>query len=633
MAKGSAFQKEALPVGQKDGRVWIVTLSLGGLWLLGVLVVVWDARQKQRISPPGATVAVLPPERQRESITELPSGDFVGSQACRECHDTIYEEYFSTHGMGRSLAAIHEAPLIEDYTSPGFQTSDGRRYQVLRNKEHVVHREAMFDLQGDTLFDESVVIQFLVGSGQRGRGYLYQRNGRIYQSPISWYTQRKTWDLSPGYPPGQHERFLRRITADCLFCHAGRIRMALRVEDRFADEPFAEAPIGCERCHGPGGEHVRRRSQGLEDRSLVAIGKLEPDRRDAVCWQCHLRAATWIEHPGHSRFAFRPGDLLEQHTLVVIEASDALSGMPAESTVLQLLSSRCYTASGGKLGCIGCHDPHRRPPVDQRAVYYQKKCLRCHEQDDCGLSEAERSSAPQGGLCVLCHMPRLPTPAVPHTALTDHRILRNPASETDQPVQKSNHLFFREERLQIEPLLLQRARGLWWAQQAMAGGPEVAKRAIAALEPLRFKWSGDDQLELLLGVAYAIAGRFREAEACWRRLVEQSLAPEDVYRMLATLYLAQGHFAQARDTARRWRTLYPESPQAWFMEGQALQGVMEFSQAIDAVRTSLDRDPTALVARQLLVALLEATGDRSQAAIQVQWIERFRSATRARSNR
>ena len=35
--------------------------------------------------------------------------------------------------------------------------------------------------------------------GSQGIGYLIERDGFLFQSPITWYVQQRRWDLSPGY--------------------------------------------------------------------------------------------------------------------------------------------------------------------------------------------------------------------------------------------------------------------------------------------------------------------------------------------------------------------------------------------------------------------------------------------------
>ncbi len=78
-----------------------------------------------------------------------------------------------------------------------------------------------------------------------------------------------------------------------------------------------------------------------------------------------------------------------------------------------MLESRCYTASGGRLHCVTCHDPHAA--LETKAAPYETKCLNCH-----GPGKTTCPVNPARG-CVECHMPRVwrqPT----HSFLSDHKI-------------------------------------------------------------------------------------------------------------------------------------------------------------------------------------------------------------------
>lgn len=604
---------------------WTAVVTLVALAAAAVLLL-WFRRQQ-----PAPNLLSENATKQPDSASNqpLPLGDFAGSDACRDCHDAIYRSYFTTHGMGNSAASWQRAEPIEDYQQAEFRTPDGRSYQVLHQSDQCVHREFFRDEQGELLFDESVAIEYVIGSGARGRGYVFTRDGRMYQSPISWYTQRHCWDLSPGYLPGQHARFLRRITEDCLFCHVGRIAVKTG-QHGFANPPILEEPIGCERCHGPAGEHVRRRSAGDVDDSLPRLASLPPEQRDAICWQCHLRATVWISHPGKHRFSFRPGDLLEDHGLVIPEEADAELGQPGASVVLQLVSSTCYLKSQGKLGCISCHDPHSRPPATDRASYYQQKCFACHDDNSCALDEVARQTSDAQGKCVVCHMPRLPTPAVPHTALTDHRILRKADSKpVTGSATTSLRQFFREGQWQLPAHVVQRARGIAWAERATAGDPSAAGEAIRLLEPLRGTSPRDIPLLLYLGSAYAVSRRFDSAQATWEAVLQLDGQHEDALRFLALLKFAGGDSQGVVDTIQRWKSINPDPPELYYLESKALSNLGRVNEAIEAARQAVERDPTGLASRKWLADLLESQGRHEEAARERNWIERYVAAMRS----
>ena len=91
--------------------------------------------------------------------------------------------------------------------------------------------------------------------GGRGSAYLIERDGYLFESPITWYPQERKWDLSPGYEKS-NVHFDRPIQPDCLFCHANRVEPVAGSVNRYRRPIFQDLGIGCERCHGPGALHV-----------------------------------------------------------------------------------------------------------------------------------------------------------------------------------------------------------------------------------------------------------------------------------------------------------------------------------------------------------------------------------------
>ncbi|MDA1233052.1 MAG: hypothetical protein O2856_19990 [Planctomycetota bacterium] len=151
------------------------------------------------------------------------SSEFVGQQACATCHSAISESYRS-HAMSISMAEAAKAvPAIEDYDSAvAFTSTGGVRYEVTRHGDQVQHHEKMLDPAGTIVYDQAVDMHYAVGSGVHGRSYIHNHNGLLFMSPVTWYSGRQRWDLSPGYQAGNHRRFERRLSDDCVACHVGR---------------------------------------------------------------------------------------------------------------------------------------------------------------------------------------------------------------------------------------------------------------------------------------------------------------------------------------------------------------------------------------------------------------------------
>jgi len=276
-------------------------------------------------------------------------------------------------------------------------------------------------------------VDWILGSGDHARTYLYQTPaGEIFQLPLAWYSQEKSWGMAPGFDRADHDGVLRRVRRECLFCHTSYPDVPVGADAYGAPQVFpSHLPegIGCQRCHGPGADHVWLAMGGIGVReeiraSIFNPGKQAAGRRDEVCMSCHLQPAvalSGLRRFGRGDFSFRPGEPLADY-LVQVDVDEA-NRLPAERFEInhhpyRLRQSLCFVASGGALSCLTCHDPHRRIPAEDRAAHFRAACLTCHRPHS--AQAADRSD------CVYCHMPKRRTQDVIHAVMTDHLIRRRP---------------------------------------------------------------------------------------------------------------------------------------------------------------------------------------------------------------
>jgi len=348
--------------------------------------------------------------------------EYVGSDACGTCHPGQAESYRQT-GMGRSMTEIdaENEPANAAFDHP----LSNRRYQVHRAAGQLWHRELLRAAQPDEVVLSDYPLKYVVGSGHHSRTYLAEVDGFLVESPVTWYTARDAWGMSPGYDTPQQPGFERAAGEGCLNCHSGR---AYAEEKSLHRMRVLEPAIGCERCHGPGALHIERhedmkrdvagRSEAI-DETIVNPTHLSPQLAEAICQQCHLRSTATVVARGRSVSDFRPGLPLEdfRHDYN-FDATE--TPMTVVGHVEQLHLSRCYQASDA-LSCLTCHDPHAEPRRDERVAYYVSVCVSCHEPDRCTVDKARRSELSPENNCVECHMPRSAT-EIPHLAFTHHRI-------------------------------------------------------------------------------------------------------------------------------------------------------------------------------------------------------------------
>ncbi len=219
-----------------------------------------------------------------------------------------------------------------------------------------------------------VPIRYLIGSGHFCRSYLVEIDGFLHESPITWYTSKKKWDMSPGYDFPTHWGFERAVKTGCLACHAGRVEP---VGDSLHRMTLHEKAIGCESCHGPGSKHealhrAKKHVPGQEDLTIVQPSRLSRARLEAICTVCHLNGPASIPLRGRQDTDFRPGMPLTDYRIDYRFANGS-EQMTVVGHIEQLRGSACYQKSE-RLTCLTCHDPHakrnrktRSPSTDRNA--------------------------------------------------------------------------------------------------------------------------------------------------------------------------------------------------------------------------------------------------------------------------
>jgi hypothetical protein len=308
---------------------------------------------------------------------------YVGSEVCASCHQKEARDH------ARSL---HASTLALVEKSDVFQHV--RFDQTIR--DHALGMTYTWRMEGDKPVcrvhrtadgaSEEMTPKYVVGSGLHGYTFLFERNGLFMESRLSYYPPARRWAWTPGQEDETPFRApMGRVldsgsTFACFVCHSTNLvhegEQALPDQSRFN--------VGCERCHGPGKEHVEQAHAGLKPEHVWGYRTASADTIMRLCGECHREPGAIPEHE--------------------LDTSPDLARFAGTA----LAASKCYKLSEGRLSCLSCHNPHARVSTDRAA--YNRVCQGCHSGKPAAqtLCPVNRKSG-----CVSCHMPaqHMPDPA------------------------------------------------------------------------------------------------------------------------------------------------------------------------------------------------------------------------------
>ncbi|HXU29065.1 MAG TPA: tetratricopeptide repeat protein [Thermoanaerobaculia bacterium] len=507
------------------------------------------------------------------AVTGGAAPGYLEDRVCAECHREIWTTYQQV-GMARSFARPGSAGKIEDFARGAFaHAASKQNFEMTWRGDRLFFRREQLDAAGQPINVWEHEVDWILGSGNHARTYLYRtEGGELYQLPIAWYTQEAKWGMAPGFDRPDHEGVLRRVRRECMFCHNAYPDAPQGSDLHDAPQIYPEKlpeGIGCQRCHGPGAEHVRRaltapKAGAAIRAAIVDPGALSKPRMEDVCFECHFQpsvALQGLRRYGVGDWSFRPGQNLAEYQVAVdVEEEGVAPGDRFEINhqAYRLRQSRCYLKSAD-LSCLTCHDPHVKVPAAERAAHYASACLGCHEghkPEACGIGGAtapagsDRTIDPKD--CVSCHMPKRRPSDVVHAVMTDHKI-QIPKAGVD----------FLAPRGETDPVIT----GLRLLEpEKLPGASAEIYRAATAVRAVR-STSALDRLEALLATA--------------------KLAEIEPYLDLAEGQLGARRFGAAEKTLRGILSRSPGRPLALEWLGIALAGQGKNDEAITTLRAVL----------------------------------------------
>jgi tetratricopeptide (TPR) repeat protein len=473
-----------------------------------------------------------PASAQTKNADASPSSPKVekGNAACASCHAEIYTSYKKTVMAGASGAAS-EALISGEFN----HKPSGVHYRVYPREG----RSWMsYERPGPSGFRGERELLYFIGSGVKGRTYLFSDDGFLFEAPINWYSQEGRWNMTPGYTEAREIPMNLPALVDCLNCHSSGLQPPVAgTDNRFSGKPFLHDGITCQRCHGAGEGHGE--GKGDVKTTIVNPAKLSPERRDAICMACHFEGAVSVEQPGKHTYQFQPGENLSDYIHYFLLSGTEPQKPQALSQFEALSQSMCKIKSGDKMWCGSCHDPHQEP--EQKAAYYRSKCLACHEENFAAKHHPDKPD------CVGCHMPALPSKDVAHTEATDHRIRRNP---TAPPLPRLEVRGTPGAPLVAFPesaasLATTRDFALAWETLALRNVENAPRRAEGYLRKAVVERPEDPVLLAALGFVEQARGREKEARELYEHALRIDPAANDAAANLGIMEAQSGNLRRA----------------------------------------------------------------------------------------
>ena len=316
---------------------------------------------------------------------------FLGDQVCGECH----KKYVAAHaqsGMAMAMEPVGTSKVLGD--NPQLTMRNGPyTYQIKRNGKQSIY--SVTDGK-DTV---TLPIAYAFGQGRMGQTYMLERDGKFYESLVSFYNETKALDFTIGAPRGVpaslNDAVGRLLSANevsnCFGCHATSALSGSQLQlDKLVHG------VRCESCHGPGGKHVAAIKEGESGGKLIFNpGRLSGDElTQQFCASCHRGA--------------------DEFSLLKSFEINNVRFQP-----YRIFHSKCYSDEK-EISCVACHNPHES--LKQDAAFYDSKCLACHSVKGKPAKAESKGTCPVADKdCTSCHMPKIEVKAA-HFNFTDHYI-------------------------------------------------------------------------------------------------------------------------------------------------------------------------------------------------------------------
>ncbi|MFN7917085.1 MAG: cytochrome c3 family protein [Vicinamibacterales bacterium] len=366
-----------------------VTLAVAATACASTLLLAQRPSTAGAPAPSSAPPAAAAAQGSAAASEQPPATAYVGSQACRRCHMATYERWSKT----RMANVVRDPKAHPEAVLPDFSTPD--------------------PVVTFTLNDVALVY----GSKWKQR-YFKKVGNDYYPLGAQWDVTKKVWRpylvapntdwWVPHYPATNDGRPTGPL---CDGCHS--------VNYDIRTKTVTEWNVGCEKCHGPGADHVRQPSVA----NITNPAKQDFVRANDTCIQCHSQGQP-LSNPKLGQYydwpvGFHQGRNLkdywelEEHKLGETSFTHFADGtahknrMQGNDFVQSVMYRRGVT-------CFSCHDVHGTGNDADLIKPARDLCLTCHGPSSPNgphtatiEDHTHHARGSAGSDCLACHMPKV----------------------------------------------------------------------------------------------------------------------------------------------------------------------------------------------------------------------------------
>jgi len=329
---------------------------------------------------------------------------YTGAATCVKCHKDLAQNYaHSAHGLTSQPAIDKQILQVFAADSNNFNYDPHQKVTV-EKRDSGLYQVAYVD--GKEVRAQKFDMVF--GSGEKAFTYAYWQGKKLYEQPLSYFAAINNWAISPGFNKNTFY-YDRAITSRCLECHASYVETTVTQKTAFErDEDMEKGTliygIDCERCHGPGKQHVVFHMENPEEKTakfITLYKTLSRKQKMDACGVCHSGNTLVAQK---SVFGFKPGDNLDDYYSQDFVGFGGGNPDVHGNQTSMLMGSNCYRKSES-MTCQSCHSTHEN--IKGNLSIYSQRCISCHQ-----TTRHSKETLAKGVLtanCIDCHMPKEPS--------------------------------------------------------------------------------------------------------------------------------------------------------------------------------------------------------------------------------